>query len=318
MKALQFDRTGSLDSLGFVDLPVPVLCSGEVLIEVKAAGLNPSDVKNVFGRFSYTTLPRVPGRDFAGVIVEGPQDAIGLEVWGTGKEPGFIRDGSHAQFLALPRAGVSKKPVSLSFSQAACCGVPYTTAWDALERTHTGAETTVLIIGIGAVGRAALNLARIRGSRVIAAVRRKEQADALAAEGVQTIVLREPETLADAMRDIAPSGADVVFDTTGFLLPVAVSVLAPFGRIAVIAAPVDGHVNVPVLNLYRRGGSVVGVNSLLYSTAECARMLDNIGSLFDADLLPAPVDFRELPLGNAIEAYNEVNSGTGRKIVLVP
>ena len=318
MKALQFARTGSLDALEVVDRPVPVPGDGEVLIEVKAAGLNPSDVKNVLGRFPYTTLPRVPGRDFGGVIVDGPQEVRGLEVWGTGREPGFVRDGSHAQYMTLPLAGVSKKPGSLSFAQAACCGVPYTTAWDALERTHTGTDTTVLIIGIGAVGRAALGLARVRGAQVVAAVRRREQADELAAEGVQVVVFQEPELLADAVRSTFAEGAEVVFDTTGFLLTASVAALAPFGRIAVIAAPADGYVRLPVLNLYRRGGSVVGINSLLYSTAQCAQMLDRIGSFFDAGLLSVPVGYGEVPLADAVNVYREIDRGAGGKTVLLP
>ena len=66
MKALQFDRTGDLAALSFTEIADPVPAADEVLVEVHAAGLNPSDVKNVLGRFPYTTLPRVPGRDFAG------------------------------------------------------------------------------------------------------------------------------------------------------------------------------------------------------------------------------------------------------------
>ena len=151
MKALQFDKTGDLSSLRFVEVPTPVPGADEVLVQIKAAGLNPSDVKNVLGRFPYTTLPRIPGRDFAGVVVEGPQALIGQEVWGTGRELGFFADGSHAQFVKLPANGVARKPTHLSFAQAASLGVPYTTAWDALERSLVTAETRLLVIGGGAV-----------------------------------------------------------------------------------------------------------------------------------------------------------------------
>jgi len=91
MKALQFSATGDLAALSFVDVAKPVPAAGEVLVQIKAAGLNPSDVKNVLGRFPYTTLPRIPGRDFAGVVVEGPQALVGQEVWGTGRDLGFFR-----------------------------------------------------------------------------------------------------------------------------------------------------------------------------------------------------------------------------------
>ena len=62
MKALQFAQTGSLDDLELVEVAKPALRAGEVLVELKAAGLNPSDVKNVLGRFPYTTVPRIAGR----------------------------------------------------------------------------------------------------------------------------------------------------------------------------------------------------------------------------------------------------------------
>jgi NADPH2:quinone reductase len=319
MRALRFDRTGDLAALHLADLPVPTPLAGEVLVRVRAAGLNPSDVKNILGRFSYTTLPRTPGRDFAGVVAAGPEAMLGREVWGTGKEPGFVRDGSHAEFLTVPADGVAPKPESLSFVQAASCGVPYTTAWDALERSGVDAGTALLVIGAaGAVGRAAVALAQWRGARVAGAVRRTEHAESLAAQGLPVIVLDEPEALSAAVRERFPAGADVIFDTTGFWLPAAVPALAPFGRIAVIAAPADGKVSLPVLDLYRRGGSVVGINSLLHDTRACARMLMRFGPAFDSGRLPLPQGIRELPLDGAVAAYDEVHRGLTEKIVLIP
>ncbi len=167
MKALQFSATGDLSTLRFVDVATPVPAAGDVLVQIKAAGLNPSDVKNVLGRFPYTTLPRIPGRDFAGVVVEGPQEWVGQAVWGTGRDLGFFADGSHAQYLTVSAKGVAHKPSHLSFAQAASLGVPYTTAWDALQRSAVGEGTRVLVIGAnGAVGSAALALAKILGAQV--------------------------------------------------------------------------------------------------------------------------------------------------------
>jgi len=70
----------------------PVPQHGEVLVKVQAAAINPSDVKNVMGRMSQTTFPRTPGRDFAGVIEQGPADLIGRSVFGTGGDLGFLRE----------------------------------------------------------------------------------------------------------------------------------------------------------------------------------------------------------------------------------
>lgn len=319
MKALQFSRTGDLAALEVVELPTPVPAEGEVLVQIKAAGLNPSDVKNVLGRFPYTTVPRVPGRDFAGVVVEGPKELVGQEVWGTGNQIGFSRNGSHAGYITLSAKGVAIKPKSLSFVQAASLGVPYTTAWDALERSQVHGNTRLLVIGAnGAVGSAAIALAKVRGAQVLAAVRRPEQVEALQAQGFQAILLGKAEELAAQVNAVFAGGADVIFDTTGFWLPASVQALAPFGRIAIIAAPVDGHVQLPALALYRKGGSVVGINSLLYGVEACARMLEQFGKLFDDGTLPLPTGLIESPIEDGLARYAEVNQGGADKVILLP
>ncbi|QHF44558.1 oxidoreductase [Pseudomonas sp. S35] len=319
MKALQFSATGDLNSLSFVDVATPVPAADEVLVHIKAAGLNPSDVKNVLGRFPYTTLPRIPGRDFAGVVVEGSQALVGQEVWGTGRDLGFFADGAHAQYLTVSARGVAHKPAHLSFAQAASLGVPYTTAWDALERSGVGKGTRLLVIGAnGAVGSAALALAKIRGAQVLAAVRKVEQVERLQAQGYAAMALGNPEDLGGQVNAVFNGGADVIFDTTGFWLPAAVAGLAPFGRIAIIAAPVDGHVQLPALALYRKGGSVVGINSLLYTCEQCAVMLEQFGRFFDEGLLPLPTGLREVALADGVSGYADVNQGSADKIILLP
>lgn len=319
MQAIQFSTTGTLDSLQFRNVPRPVPAAGEVLVEVRAAGLNPSDVKNVLGRFPYTTVPRIPGRDFSGVVVEGPQELMGKAIWGgTGTGFGFSRDGCHAQYVAVPADAVALKPESLSFAQAATIGVPFITAWDALERSRVMADTRFLIIGAGAVARAAQALAKARGANAVIGARRAEIVQDLEAQGISAFQLSGVDQLPEQTREFFNKHApEVIFDTTGFWLSAAVNTVATFGRIAVIAAPTDGLVNTPVLNLYRRGGSIIGVNSLLYSLEDCARMLEHIGSAF-AEAIPRPGNFTELPLANAVAAYQELDAGGSKKFVLIP
>lgn len=316
MKALQFTHTGSLDALALVDRPAPYAQPGEAVVEIRAAGVNPSDVKNVLGRFPYTTLPRVPGRDFAGVVVDGPREWLGEAVWGTGREFGFTRDGSHAEHIVVPLDGLAPKPASLSFAQAASCGVPYTTAWDALERTQVSAGDALVVIGAGAVGSAAQALGRWRGAQVLVAVRRADQARELAEQGIETLLLEDAAEFGAETRKHFPEGADVVFDTTGHWLVPAVRALNRFGRIAVIAAPSSGLAELPVLDLYRRGGSVVGVNSLLYDSRQCAQMLDRFSIAFAADLLPCPAAPRQCSLYDGVAVYRELERG-GEKTVFV-
>jgi NADPH:quinone reductase-like Zn-dependent oxidoreductase len=82
------------------------------LVRTKAASINPSDVKNVAGAMKQTTLPRTPGRDFAGVVEVGPAEWIGAPVWGTGGDTGFTRDGTHAEMIAVPMASLRRKPIA--------------------------------------------------------------------------------------------------------------------------------------------------------------------------------------------------------------
>src|SRR5205814_8458975 len=85
--------------------------ANEVLIEVKAAAVNPSDVKAATGLMPYAVFPRTPGRDYAGVIVDGPPETVGREVFGSSGDLGIRRDGSHASYLAVEADAVVDKPV---------------------------------------------------------------------------------------------------------------------------------------------------------------------------------------------------------------
>jgi len=309
---------GSLESLQIVDVPIPHPGEGEVMVQIRAAGLNPSDIRNVLGSFPYTTLPRTPGRDFAGVVIDGPGDMIGMEVWGSGNELGFTSDGSHAEYMTVGADGVSPKPKNLSFVQAASCGVPYVTAWEALERTGVREGTKVLVIGAaGSVGTAAVELAKAFHANVVGAVRREEQATQLEVRGFRSLLLREPESVPDSVRKIFAGGAEVIFDTTGAWLPSSVAALAKYGRIAVIVAPKDGTVNVPIRMLYRRGGSITGVDSMLHDSLSCATILSNIRSYFENGIIPVPVGITEWPLENGVAAYREMEKGSRGKMVLV-
>ena len=95
MKSLRFAGFGPPSVLRIEEVAIPVPNEGEALVHVRAAAINPSDYKNVSGHFKNTTLPRTPGRDFAGIVVQGKHE--GEEVWGSPPRLGIVRDGSHAE-----------------------------------------------------------------------------------------------------------------------------------------------------------------------------------------------------------------------------
>src|ERR1700730_17242498 len=90
----------------------------DVLIEVKAAAVNPSDVKAATGLMPYAVFPRTPGRDYAGVVIDGPSGMIGREVFGSSGDLGIRRDGTHGTHLAVEADAVVYKPDGISFEEA--------------------------------------------------------------------------------------------------------------------------------------------------------------------------------------------------------
>ena len=108
--------------------------ANELLIEVKAAAVNPSDVKAATGLMPYAVFPRTPGRDYAGIVLDGPADWIGREVFGSSGDLGIRRDGTHATHLAVEADAVVEKPKNISWEEAAGIGVPFVTAMEGFRR----------------------------------------------------------------------------------------------------------------------------------------------------------------------------------------
>ena len=120
--------------LSIVETTAPPAPEGHAVVEIKAAAVNPSDVKAALGMMPNAIWPRTPGRDFAGVVVKGPDEWVGLEVWGTGGDLGITRDGTHASYLTLPLSALAHKPKSVPVPAAATVGVPFITAYEGLRR----------------------------------------------------------------------------------------------------------------------------------------------------------------------------------------
>src|ERR1700712_1921748 len=150
--------------------------ANDLLIEVKAAAVNPSDVKAATGLMPYAVFPRTPGRDYAGVVIDGPAGWVGRGVFGSSGDLGIRRDGTHATHLVVEADAVVEKPKSLSWEEAAGIGVPFVTAMEGLRRAGIPKPgETVLVMGVnGKVGQAAVQIASWNGARVIGVVRKSE------------------------------------------------------------------------------------------------------------------------------------------------
>jgi NADPH:quinone reductase-like Zn-dependent oxidoreductase len=284
------------------------------------ASINPSDVKNVAGAIKQTTLPRIPGRDYAGVVETGPADWIGAAVWGTGGDTGFTRDGTHAELIAVPVESLRRKPDTLSFDQAASVGVNYMAAWCGLETAALKTGETVLLIGAGGgVGSAAAQIARRLGARVIGADRRPPRPDAPIHAIAEKLIIGAKDLPAEIRAATDGRGADVVFDLVGgIMFRGAVNSLALRGRLVEIAATGQREVSFDLADFYHNESRLFGVDTLKRDLTASAQVLDALTPGFVAgDYHAAPIA-ETCGLGEAQQAYQKVAAGAAGRIVLRP
>src|SRR5215210_2013942 len=323
MRAILIENFGEPSELRQTEVPRPEPEEDEILIEVHAAAVNRSDVLNARGSFPFTTLPRIPGRDFAGVVVEGPQELVGTEVWGTGGgELGFIRDGSHAQYLAVSRNAVVPKSDTLSLEEAAASGLAYVTAGSALvELGGVSAGETVLVTGAaGGVGSAAVMIARWKGARVIGAIKDESERARAERAGVEVIVDTSRKELPDAvMAATDRRGADLVLEAVGgSLFESTLNSLGENGRMVVITTtPDEQRVSFNLLDFYRKGLRFFWLMSSFLEAEESAAVLRALGPGFDEGAVRAPAIAERYPLEQAGTAYPRVESGKAAGRVLL-
>ena len=217
MKAAFYDEFGSArDVLRIGDLPKPVVGPGEVLIEVKVSGVNPSDVKSRRGARP-RAFPRVtPHSDGAGVVVavgDGVNRArIGERVWTWNAQWGRAF-GTAAELVALPTAQAVRLPDGVSFDVGACLGVPWLTAWRAVNfRPVVEGESVLIAGGAGSVGFYAIQLAKRAGLRVITTVSSDEKAQLARSAGADRVVNYKTEDLRASVAGFADGGVDRIVE----------------------------------------------------------------------------------------------------------
>jgi NADPH2:quinone reductase len=314
MKALRFEKYGPPSVLSIQELRVPALKPGEAIVEVHAAAINPSDVKDVAGTFK-ASLPRVPGRDYAGVVAAGDRWK-GKEVWGSGAGLGVTRDGTHAQYLVVEVDSLSEKPSQLSMEEASAVGVPYLTAWSVLvHEANLQPGETVLITGVhGAVGQAATQIAHWKRARVIGADRsdKPSEADVFVNTTSQDLPV-EVKALTDG------KGADLVLDVVGGpIFEPSLKSLRLGGRHVAISSIGTGHVEFNLVDFYHNRLRLTGADTMKITGPEIAKIMNELLAGFeDGHLRPSPVQTWKLDQG--IDAYEAAEKGaTSSKQVLLP
>lgn len=304
MKVWSFDHYGPPSALTLQEREMPQPGPGEVLVKVAATAINPSDVKNVSGHFK-SSMPRVPGRDYAGTIVAG-DGRHGEEVWGSGPGFGVVRDGAHAEYFVMPSAWISRKPAQMSMEQAAAIGVPYLAAWSALITAgNIQAGETVLVTGVsGAVGRAATQIAHWKKARVIGASRSLDNPS-----GADVIIDTTKQDLAAEVQALTDGkGADLVLDAVGgALFEPCLNALRRSGRQVAVASNPQ-LVSFNLVDFYHGLKHLIGVDTMGLSGADIVALMDQMRAGFEQGVLQPPA-IQTWSFDQAVEAYEAVARG---------
>ena len=329
MKAIQMREPGGPEALAQVDLPVPVVSKPtDVLVKIKAAGVNPVDTKiRARGPFLPDTLTAVLGCDGAGIVAEvgdevsrfKPGDAVWFCHGGLGGP-----HGNYAEYSLTDEALVQPMPKTLDFVQAAAAPLVLITAWEALfDRAGLHAGQTVLIHGgAGGVGHVAIQLARHAGARVATTVSGPEKAEFVHGLGAEhAINYRQEDVVAQVMEWTGGRGVDVALDTVGpEVFRATIPAMAVYGDLVTILDPG------PNLDLKEARNRNLRLSLTLMLTPQLRGMpealahqgsiLRQCGELIDAGKLRVHVA-ETFPLSKAAEAHRRLEAGGAQgKLVL--
>jgi NADPH:quinone reductase-like Zn-dependent oxidoreductase len=305
-KAVRFERYGGIDVLEVVEVPRPVPAEGEVLVRVRASGINPGEAAIRSGALHArwpATFPSGEGSDLAGTVEEvGPgvtSVSVGAEVLGF-----TDRRASHAEYVVVDAQNLVPRPSGLSWEQAGGLFVAGTTAWAAVRAVSPGPADTVVVSGAaGGVGSLAVQLARRTGATVIG-IAGPPNHDWLADHGV--IPVAHGDGVAERIRQAAGGRTiDAFVDTFG----------ADYVELAldlgVAPERIDTVANFPAIEKYgvKGDGNAVGGN---------AEVLAELAALIADGQLDLPVA-RTYPLAGVRDAFADLERRHTRgKIVLVP
>ncbi|WP_407836798.1 NADP-dependent oxidoreductase [Streptomyces sp. DSM 116496] len=306
MKAIAYTAYGTPDILALTEVPEPKVAPGEVLVRVKAAGVNPVDWKLASGYLDSileVRYPVIPGWDVAGVVEAVGEDtfdyAVGDEVYGYVRKE-WVELGTYAELVSAPVRTLARKPRELTFEQAAGIPLAGLTAYQSLTRVGLKAGETVLIhSAAGGTGSFGVQIAVALGLRVIGTAGAHNH-DYLRSLGAEPVLYGEG--FADRVRELAPEGVDAALDFFGDdVIPTLRSLVKPG----------QGH---RLVSIADHTAAAQGAHQLWVrpDTAD----LTFLGRLADEGKLTVNVE-HALPLAEAAKAWELSATGRTRgKIVL--
>ena len=321
MKAMRAHQAGGPEQLRYEDAPEPSPGDGQVLVRVRAAGINPADLVRLSGRLAPLKFPYITGTDVCGEV-----EALGSGV--TGVTPGdrvFGRSlgAGYAEKTCLLAREAIPLPNGLSFEEGAAIPIPFYTAYYALHHKAglKAGETVLVTAGGGGVGVAAIQLAKVAGARVLTTVGSDDKAERTRELGADVAInYKQQDFAAEVLTHTDNRGADVIIENVASdNLAADCAAVARSGRIVLIGtgtgkAPDASFGVLPALikDITFYGMSLINADDAIPDMATA------IGRLFEAGKLTAPVS-KTYPLSEATQALNDLlDAKVFGKLVLRP
>jgi NADPH:quinone reductase len=337
VRAIEYSKTGDPDVLTLVERPVPEPGPGEVRVRIHRSGVNPTDWKTRRGAEAGTPVdpPQVPNQDGSGVVDAvgaGVEVALrGLRVWIWEAAHQRPAGGTAQEYAVVPARQVVLLPDVASFDLGAGLGVPFLTAHRCLTVTEDGptrlgpgtleGRTVLVAGGAGAVGNAAIQLARWSDATVITTVSSPEKANLAARAGADHVIDYKRQDVVREIGAIAPHGVNTVVEVSPAVnAGIDAEVLARHGSVAVYANNGGSTVELPV-----RPSMVPNVRwqfVLVYTAPDSwrARALDDVATaVLDGAVRvgeEAGLPLHHYPLEQAAEAHAAVENGAVGKVLI--
>lgn len=316
MKAIVIQAFGGPEVLEYEEVPDPVAGAGQVLVRVRAVGVNPADTYARTGTYAVKpSLPYIPGSELAGEIVTGPRRGERIYALGT---VGTRLTGACAELAVVKDQDAFPLPDHLTFSQGAAIPIAYGTAWRALyDRGHLKPGQTVLVHGAsGGVGTAAVQIAAVHGATVLGTASTPEGQTIVRESGAASVFNhRDADYRDEILRAAGGKGVDLILEMLANVnLDHDLDLLAPGGTVVVIGN--RGRVEIDPRKTMGKETQIAGVTLWGGGEAALQRAFAGINALLARKAL-RPVVGTEIPLREASRAHREVmENGSAGKIVL--
>jgi len=320
MKAIRVGEFGGPEVLRLEDVPDPRPGRGEVVVRIRAAGVNPVDTYIRSGQYPIKPqLPYTPGSD-AGGDVEAVGEGVGSVKSGDRVYVYRSLTGTYAEKALCTEAQVHPLPKNASYAQGAAMGVPYVTAYRALFHKAQGrAGDMVLVHGAsGGVGVAAVQMARAGGMTVVGSAGTDKGKELVSREGAHRVVDHgAADSQEQLMQATGGRGFDIILEMLANKnLAKDLAMLNKFGRVVVVGS--RGAIEINPRDIMGRDGAIVGMTSFNISDQDLAGIHAALVAGLENGTL-RPVVRQEIPLKDSARAHQAVmEAGAYGKIVLVP